>query len=94
MAAANAQVGVAVAAYFPNLTLSGSAGYQNEGLLRQLVKSKNTVWSFGPTLAETLIDGGLRRAQTAQARAAYDASVDNYRQTVLTSLQQVEDNLW
>jgi NodT family efflux transporter outer membrane factor (OMF) lipoprotein len=93
MAAANAQVGVAVAAYFPNLTLSGSAGYQNTGLLRQLVNSRNTVWSFGPTLAETLIDGGLRRAQTAQARAAYDASVDNYRQTVLTSLQQVEDNL-
>jgi NodT family efflux transporter outer membrane factor (OMF) lipoprotein len=93
MAAANAQVGVAVAAYFPSLTLSGSAGYQNEGLLKQLVNSKNTVWSFGPTLAETLIDGGLRRAQTAQARAAYDASVDNYRQTVLTSLQQVEDNL-
>lgn len=93
MAAANAQVGVAVAAYFPSLTLSGSAGYQNEGLLKQLVNSKNTVWSFGPMLAETLIDGGLRRAQTAQARAAYDASVDNYRQTVLTSLQQVEDNL-
>jgi NodT family efflux transporter outer membrane factor (OMF) lipoprotein len=93
MAAANAQVGVAVAAYFPNLTLSGNAGYQNEGLLKQLVNSKNTVWSFGPQLAETLIDGGLRRAQTAQARAAYDASVDNYRQTVLTGLQQVEDNL-
>jgi NodT family efflux transporter outer membrane factor (OMF) lipoprotein len=93
MAAANAQVGVAIAAYFPNLTLSGSAGYENVGLLKQLVNSKNTVWSFGPQLAETLFDGGLRRAQTAQARAAYDASVDSYRQTVLTGLQQVEDNL-
>jgi len=93
MAAANAQIGVAVAAYFPNLTLSGSAGYENVGFLRQLVESKNSIWAVGPTLAETLFDGGLRRAQTAQARAAYDASVDNYRQTVLTSLQQVEDNL-
>jgi NodT family efflux transporter outer membrane factor (OMF) lipoprotein len=93
MAAANAQIGVAVAAYFPNLTLSGSAGYQNTGYLRQLIESKNLVWAVGPTLAETLFDGGLRRAQTAQARAAYDASVDNYRQTVLTGLQQVEDNL-
>jgi outer membrane protein TolC len=84
---------VAVAAYFPTLTLSGSAGYENEGALKQLVNSKNAVWAVGPTLAESLFDGGLRRAQTAQARAAYDASVDNYRQTVLTSLQQVEDNL-
>jgi NodT family efflux transporter outer membrane factor (OMF) lipoprotein len=93
MAAANAQIGVAVAAYFPNLTLSGSAGYENVGLLKQLVNSKNTIWAVGPALAETLFDGGLRRAQTAQARAAYDVSVDSYRQTVLTSLQQVEDNL-
>jgi len=93
MAAANAQIGVAVAAYFPNLTLSGSAGYENVGFIRQLVESSNSIWAVGPTLAETIFDGGLRRAQTAQARAAYDASVDNYRQTVLTSLQQVEDNL-
>jgi NodT family efflux transporter outer membrane factor (OMF) lipoprotein len=93
MAAANAQIGVAVAAYFPNLSLSGSAGYENVGFIRQLVESRNTIWAVGPQLAETLFDGGLRRAQTAQARAAYDASVDNYRQTVLTSLQQVEDNL-
>jgi NodT family efflux transporter outer membrane factor (OMF) lipoprotein len=93
MATANAQIGVAVAAYFPNLTLSGSAGYENFGFWRQLIDSKNTVWGVGPSLAETLFDGGLRRAQTAQARAAYDVSVDNYRQTVLTSLQQVEDNL-
>jgi NodT family efflux transporter outer membrane factor (OMF) lipoprotein len=93
MAAANAQIGVAVASYFPTLALSGSAGYENVGFIRQLVESKNTVWAVGPQLAETLFDGGLRRAQTAQARAAYDASVDSYRQTVLTSLQQVEDNL-
>jgi NodT family efflux transporter outer membrane factor (OMF) lipoprotein len=93
MAAANAQIGVAVAAYFPTLTLSGSAGYSNQGFLSDLVNSKNLIWAVGPTLALNLFDGGLRRAQTAQARAAYDASVDSYRQTVLTSLQQVEDNL-
>jgi len=93
MAAANAQIGVAIAAWFPNLTLSGSAGYGNTGFLSQLINSKNFVWSVGPQLAETLFDGGVRRAQTAQARAAYDVSVDNYRQTVLTSLQQVEDTL-
>jgi NodT family efflux transporter outer membrane factor (OMF) lipoprotein len=93
MAAANAQIGVAVAAYFPTLTLSGSAGYENTGFISQLVASKNGIWAFGPQLAETLFDGGARRAQTAQARAAYDASVDSYRQTVLAGLQQVEDNL-
>jgi NodT family efflux transporter outer membrane factor (OMF) lipoprotein len=93
MASANAQIGVAVAAYFPNLTLSGSAGYSNTGFLNELIESNNLVWAVGPALAETLFDGGLRRAQTAQARAAYDVSVDDYRQTVLTSLQQVEDNL-
>ena len=73
--------------------MSGSAGYGNTGFLSQLINSKNFVWSVGPQLAETLFDGGVRRAQTAQARAAYDVSVDNYRQTVLTSLQQVEDTL-
>jgi NodT family efflux transporter outer membrane factor (OMF) lipoprotein len=92
VAAANAQIGVATAAYFPSLTLSGSDGYQG-GTWSKLLSVPNRVWSFGPTLAETLIDGGLRRAEVAQARAAYDASVDNYRQTVLSGLQQVEDNV-
>jgi NodT family efflux transporter outer membrane factor (OMF) lipoprotein len=93
MAAANAQIGVAIAAWFPNLTLSGSAGYSNSGFWSQLINPSNFVWSVGPQLAETLFDGGVRRAQTAQARAAYDVSVDDYRQTVLTSMQQVEDTL-
>lgn len=93
MAAANAQIGVAVAAYFPDLTLSGSAGYEAAGPLSKLIASRNLLWAVGPSLAETLFEGGLRRAQVASARAAYDTSVDGYRQTVLTSLQQVEDNL-
>ncbi len=88
--AANAQIGVAKAAYFPSLTLSGSDNYSHSGL-ENLVSTSNRVWAFGPSLAETLFDGGLRTARTAQARAAFEASVDNYRQTVLTGFQQVED---
>lgn len=92
MASANAQIGVAKAAYFPTLTLSGSDEYASSGF-SHLVNIPNRIWSLGPQLAETLIDGGLRRAQVAQARAAYDAAVDDYRQTVLTSFQQVEDEI-
>lgn len=92
VAAANAQIGVAKAAYFPSLTLSGSDDYSAHAW-SHLFSLPNRVWSLGPQLAETLIDGGLRRAQVAQARAAYDISVDNYRQTVLTGFQQVEDQI-
>jgi NodT family efflux transporter outer membrane factor (OMF) lipoprotein len=92
MAAANAQIGVAKAAFFPNLTLSGSDQYTNSTFSR-LVSASNRVWAVGPQLAETLIDGGLRRAQVAQARAAYQASVASYRQTVLTGFEQVEDQI-
>jgi NodT family efflux transporter outer membrane factor (OMF) lipoprotein len=92
VAAANAQIGVATAAYFPSLTLSGSDGYTSPGWA-QLFSVPNRIWSFGPQLAETLIDGGLRRAQVAQARAAYDVNVDLYRQTVLTGFEQVEDDI-
>jgi NodT family efflux transporter outer membrane factor (OMF) lipoprotein len=92
MAAANAQIGVARSAYFPNLTLSGSLSYSGVGL-SDLISAPNRIWAVGPALAETVFDGGLRRAQVAQARAAYDLSVDNYRQAVLSSFQQVEDNL-
>jgi NodT family efflux transporter outer membrane factor (OMF) lipoprotein len=92
MAAANAQIGVARAAFFPSLTLSGAADY-NGGSFSHLLRASNRVWSLGPSLAETLFDGGLRRAQSAEARAAYAVSVDNYRQTVLTGFQQVEDEL-
>jgi NodT family efflux transporter outer membrane factor (OMF) lipoprotein len=92
MAAMNAQIGVAIAAYFPDLTLSGSYGFVND-VVSGLVKAPNTIWSFGGNAADTLLDFGLRPAQVRQARAAYDAAVASYRQTVLTAFQQVEDNL-
>jgi NodT family efflux transporter outer membrane factor (OMF) lipoprotein len=92
VAAANAQIGVAKSAYFPSLTLSGSDQYTGR-TWSKLFDVPNRIWSLGPSLADTLIDGGLRRAEVAQARAAYDASVDTYRQTVLTGFQQVEDNV-
>ena len=92
MAAANAQIGVAKTAYFPTLSLSGSDQYTNS-TFSHLISVPNRVWSLGPQLAETLFDGGLRRAQVAQARAAYDANVAAYRQTVLASFQQVEDEI-
>src|SRR5579872_101553 len=92
VAAANAQIGVAISAFFPNLTLSGNADYQGNTLSR-LIRTSNRVWAFGPSLAVTVFDAGLRRAQVAEARAAFDATVDNYRQTVLTGIQQVEDEI-
>jgi NodT family efflux transporter outer membrane factor (OMF) lipoprotein len=92
VAAANAQIGVAKSAYFPSLTLSGSDDYSGRTWSR-LFNVPNRIWSLGPSLAETLFDGGLRSAQVAQARAAYDVSVDNYRQTVLAGFEQVEDDI-
>lgn len=92
MAAANAQIGIAVAAYFPDLTLNGSFGYASS-IASSLVKAPNNLWSFGGTAADTLLDFGARPAQVREARAAYDAAVANYRQTVLTGFQQVEDEL-
>ena len=92
MAAANAQIGVAVAAYFPDLTLSGSYGYASNAV-SGLVKASNNLWSFGGTASEALLDFGARSAQVRQVRAAYDAAVANYRETVLTAFQQVEDEL-
>jgi NodT family efflux transporter outer membrane factor (OMF) lipoprotein len=92
LAAANAEIGVAKAAYFPALSLSASGGYQNS-TLANLLTLPNRFWSIGPSLAQTLFDGGARRAQTDQAIAAYDQNVAIYRQTVLTGFQEVEDNL-
>jgi NodT family efflux transporter outer membrane factor (OMF) lipoprotein len=92
MAQANAQIGVAKAAFFPALTLSASAGYQSATMADWLTLPSR-FWSLGPAIALNLFDGGLRRAQTAQAIAAYDANVAAYRQTVLAAFQQVEDNL-
>lgn len=92
VAAANAQIGVATAAYFPALTLSAATGFQSS-VLSQLISAPARFWSFGPALAATLFDGGLRRSQTAQAEAGYDLNVAAYRETVLVALQEVEDNL-
>ena len=92
MAAANAQIGVARAAYYPNLTLSFTGGFQTAHFLEWFTWPSR-FWSMGPQLAETILDFGARRAATEQAQAAYDATVANYRQTVLTAFQGVEDNL-
>ncbi|MEP6939191.1 MAG: efflux transporter outer membrane subunit [Rudaea sp.] len=90
--AANAQIGVAEAAWFPTLTLSAGGGYQNSAW-SQLLEAPSRYWSIGPRLAEVLFDGGARRAQGAQARAGYDAAAANYRQVALAAFQNVEDNL-
>ena len=92
MAAANAQIGVAQAAYFPDLSISGTGGYQSSSF-SQLLTLPNRFWSVGPALALTLFDAGARSAAKAQAVAAYDKNVAVYRQTVLTAFQEVEDNL-
>jgi NodT family efflux transporter outer membrane factor (OMF) lipoprotein len=92
VAAANANIGVAKAAYYPSLSLSGALGYENTSL-NHLFTLGNRFWSVGPSLAETLFDGGARRALTNQAIANYDASVAVYRQTVLAAFQDTEDNL-
>ena len=92
MAAANAEIGVARAAYFPNLVLSASGGF-SAAALAGFFDAPNRVWALGATLAQTLFDGGLRQAHDAQAVAAYDAATASYKKTVLTGFQQVEDNL-
>ncbi|MDR6448323.1 NodT family efflux transporter outer membrane factor (OMF) lipoprotein [Paraburkholderia terricola] len=91
-AAANEQIGVAIAAFFPSLTLSASGGFENS-VFSQLLTAPSRFWTLGPQLAATIFDAGLRKAQTEAARAAYDADVATYRLTVLTAFQDVEDNL-
>jgi NodT family efflux transporter outer membrane factor (OMF) lipoprotein len=93
VASANAQIGVAKSAYFPALSLTGTAEYESGGSLSRLFSVPNQIWSIGPNLAQTLFAGGLHRAQVAAARAAWEQSVDNYRETVLAGFQQVEDEL-
>ena len=92
MAQANAQIGIATAAYYPTVTLSVQAGFSNTSPTDWFTWPSR-FWSAGPALAETLFDAGLRRATVQQYRAFYDRNVANYRQTVLTAFQQVEDNL-
>src|SRR5690606_32284079 len=91
-AEANARIGVAQAAWFPDLTLSAQAGFRS-GQWAQWLTAPASFWSLGPALALTLFDGGARQAQLEQARAGYDAQVAAYRLTVLTALREVEDYL-
>ena len=92
VAAANEQIGISMAAFYPNLSLTGSAGLESSSLAKWFTWPSR-FWSVGPQLAETLFDGGSRRGVVAEQRAAYDATVAAYRETVLTAMQQVEDNL-
>jgi len=91
-AQANEQIGVAQAAYFPSLRLSGSGG-SNAASVGDLFKASSLVWSLGLSLAETIFDGGARRAQVESARAALEQASARYRQTVLAAFQNVEDDL-
>ena len=92
MAEANAQIGVAIAAYYPTISLGGSVGFASTAL-STLFDPESLVWAVGPSLAETLFDGGLRGAQVEAAKASFEQTVALYRQTVLTAFQQVEDQL-
>lgn len=92
VASENALRGVAEAAWFPSLTMTGDFGYTSSKIAG-LINSSNSLWSFGPQIAETVFNGGARLAFNREAYAAYQASVANYRQTVLTALQSVENDL-
>ena len=90
--AANAQIGIDAAAFYPDITLSAQAGISAAEIAR-LASASSLVWSFGGTLAQTVFDAGARRAQIEQDVAKYDQSVALYRQTVLDALRDVEDQL-
>jgi len=92
MAAANADIGIARSAYFPVIGLNVAGGF-NSRIITTLIQGPSGFWSVGLAAAETLFEGGQRRALSEQARAAYDQTVADYRQTVLTAIQEVEDNL-
>jgi NodT family efflux transporter outer membrane factor (OMF) lipoprotein len=91
-ASANAQIGVATAAFFPTVTLSAQGGFQHN-TFANLFSLPNRFWTLGPTLAETIFDGGARTAAVREARATYDQDVATYRNTVLTAFQTVEDSM-
>jgi NodT family efflux transporter outer membrane factor (OMF) lipoprotein len=91
-AAANAQIGVAQAAFYPSISLSASGGLQSS-VIGSLLSLPSRYWTLGASLAQTIFDAGLRTAQKEQAIAGYDQAVATYRSTVLTGFQEVEDNL-
>ena len=92
MQAQNAQIGAAVAAFYPQVTLSALYGYVGDPV-RSLIQAANRIWSLGASAGETLFEGGARTAAVAAARASYDEAVATYRQTVLTAFEGVEDQL-
>jgi NodT family efflux transporter outer membrane factor (OMF) lipoprotein len=92
MIAANAEIGVARAAYFPTITLGAQGGFEGSAASNWL-SAPSSFWAIGPSALLTVLDGGLRRAHVAQARAEFDASAANYRGVVVTAFQQVEDSL-
>jgi NodT family efflux transporter outer membrane factor (OMF) lipoprotein len=92
MAAANARIGVAYAAFYPALTLSAGGGLESSAI-KNILKWPSRFWSVGPSISETVYDGGLRRATVNQYIATYNANVAAYRQSVLIAFQQVEDSL-
>ena len=92
MIAANANIGVARAAYYPSITLGGSGGFESTSFSNWL-SAPSSFWAIGPNALLSVFDGGLRKAQVAQARAEFDASAANYRGTVVSAFQQVEDSL-
>jgi NodT family efflux transporter outer membrane factor (OMF) lipoprotein len=92
VAAANAQIGAAIAAYYPSVVLSAAGGLESSHIADWFTWPSR-FWSVGPTVSQTIYDGGLRASQTEAARAQYDNTVAEYRQTVLTAFQQVENNL-
>jgi NodT family efflux transporter outer membrane factor (OMF) lipoprotein len=92
MASANAQIGVAKAAYYPVISLGASGGFES-GAISTLLTGPSALWSVGGSAIAPIFDAGRRRANLDQAIAAYDQTVANYRETVLTGFQQVEDNL-
>jgi outer membrane protein TolC len=91
-ASANARVGIQVAAYFPTVSLSGAAGYEGSPL-GSLFSAPFRFWTLGAQATDSLLDWGQRHDLVLSAKAAYESSAANYRETVLTALQQVEDNL-
>jgi len=92
MAVANAQIGIAKAAYYPSLNLFGNGGWQAADIAK-LVNVQSTFWAVGANVAETIFSGGLRRAQVQFAKAGYDASVASYRDTVLNAFREVQDDV-
>jgi NodT family efflux transporter outer membrane factor (OMF) lipoprotein len=90
--AANAQIGIAIAAYYPNISLSGTGGFTS-GQPGTWIQGPSEMWSLGGSAIELLFDAGRRHAVTQQARDTYEQQVANYRQSVLNAFQEVEDNL-